>query len=87
MSIAEFANIVGLIGVGLLLLSYLLLQLNKIGSNSISYSVLNILGSGFIFYSLFYAWNLPAVVIEICWLSISVFGLIKAINLKFRQKK
>jgi len=68
-------DFVGNIGVFLLLAAYLLLQLNKLSSHQISYSVLNGLGAIFIIISLVYDFNLSAFAIEFFWLLISLVGV------------
>ena len=73
------ANVLGVLGVFLVLLAYLLLQIGKMKAGWISYSLLNTLGSALILISLYYYWNLASGVIEIAWLFISLYGLIKSI--------
>lgn len=80
------ANILGIFGVFLVLLAYLLLQLNKMKADWISYSLLNTVGSALILVSLYYYWNLASGVIEIAWLAISLYGLIKALHKSFRTR-
>ncbi|MFT3741739.1 MAG: hypothetical protein QM752_03570 [Gammaproteobacteria bacterium] len=74
---AEIANIVGIIGVILLLIAFFFLQLGKLATHGYTYSFLNLAGALMILYSLFYAWNLPAVIIEVAWSLISIFGIAK----------
>ncbi|OGO93104.1 MAG: hypothetical protein A3F41_06960 [Coxiella sp. RIFCSPHIGHO2_12_FULL_44_14] len=81
---SEF-DVIGMIGVALILVAYLLLQIDKLSQDSIYYSFLNLLGSALILVSLCFTLNIPSLVIEIAWLIISLFGLIKAIY--FRVKK
>jgi len=78
----EIANPIGIIGVILVLIAYMLLQVDKMSQDSVSYSVLNIIGSILILYSLFYYWNLSSFVVEISWLIISFYGLFKSIRLR-----
>lgn len=80
-------NLIGIIGVITMLVAYLLLQVDKLRQDSMTYSVLNLVGAALILVSLYYAWNLAAGVIEIAWLVISLFGVIKAYYLKRRNKK
>ncbi len=82
--ISKEYNAIGITGVSLILLAYLLLQLDRLDQNSVFYSLINLLGSGFILISLIYAWNLSSVVIEIAWFVISFFGLSKAIYILLR---
>lgn len=67
-------------GVFLILLTYLLLQMGRMSPATMSYSVLNGLGAGLILVSLFYTFNLSAVIIEVAWLVISIFGVAKAMR-------
>lgn len=70
-------DLIGMIGVGIILIAYLLLQCEKLPSKSYTYTLLNILGSVMILYSLFFEWNLSAVVIEVFWILISLIGLLR----------
>ena len=81
---AEY-NLIGMIGVVMVLAAYLLLQLDRLSQDSITYSLSNFVGSIFILVSLHFTWNLASYVIEVAWLAISLFGLGKAIYL--RRKK
>ncbi len=87
MVIGEIANILGMIGVILMLAAYVFLQTNRMTSASISYSLLNALGSFLVLVSLFFYWNLPAGVIETAWLIISLYGLAKAFRLSRKYKQ
>ena len=73
---------VGLVGVLLILVAYLLLQVEKMRSDSLAYSLLNGVGAGLVLWSLVYDWNLSAVVIETAWVAISIYGAAKAIRAK-----
>ena len=68
-------DFVGNLGVFLVLLSYFLLQLGRIESSGIRYSVMNAAGAVLICVSLYYNFNLSSFIIEICWFSISVYGI------------
>lgn len=70
----------GLFGVLLTLVAYLLLNIRKMNSGSMGYSGLNIVGSSLILYSLYFDFNISAFAMEICWLLISVYGLYKALQ-------
>ncbi|TAN08026.1 MAG: hypothetical protein EPN36_01000 [Rhodanobacteraceae bacterium] len=67
--------IVGLIGMLVTLFAYFLLQARKLGGNGIVYQLMNALGSAAIIVSLIYAFNLPAMILEIAWLAISIYGI------------
>lgn len=71
-------DLLGLIGVALILLTYLLLQLEKVSARDWRYSAMNAVGAVLILISLVFSFNLASFVIEIAWLGISLFGLFKA---------
>ena len=72
-------DVVGGSGVVLLLLTYLLLQLNYVSAKSLGYSVANALGACLILISLRYNFNLSAFMIEASWLVISCIGAVVTI--------
>lgn len=74
----ELSNGLGVFGVLLVLLAYVLLQIDKMKAWWISYSLLNLVGSGLILISLYFYWNLASGIIEIAWFIISLYGLIKS---------
>jgi hypothetical protein len=84
--IDDIHDIIGLIGVFLILVSYILLQLEKIRAKALSYSVINLIGAILILYSLFYNWNLASVIIESFWIIISIFGIGKSLHFKNKHK-
>lgn len=71
-------DIIGLIGVAIILVTYGALTLEKIDPKGWRYSAGNGLGAVLILISLYYSFNLASLVIEIAWLAISGFGLWKA---------
>lgn len=68
---------VGLIGAALLMVAYLLLQINKLQSNGLAYSLLNAIGALLIVFSLLVNFNLAAFLIEVFWVLISLIGIIR----------
>lgn len=68
-------TIVGLVGMVVTLLAYFLLQARRLHGNGIIYQLMNALGSAAIIVSLIYAFNLPAMVLEVAWLAISIYGI------------
>ncbi len=76
--IVHWSDLVGIAGVVLVLLAYLLLQTGKLPSTTASYSLLNLLGSLAILVSLAYAFNLSSLVIQVAWIAISIYGLRRA---------
>lgn len=76
------ANTIGLVGVVMVLYAYFMLQIGRMPQDSVRYSLINFIGSVFILFSLIFYWNLASVVIEIAWLLISLYGLIKGYKLR-----
>ncbi len=81
----SIANFVGVIGVALVLLAYILLQTGKMKAEWISYSLINAIGSGLILISLYYYRNLASCIIEVAWFIISLYGLVKSIFKHYRR--
>ena len=68
-------DLIGLIGVFIVLLAYFLMQTDRLDSKSTLFSILNIVGSVCILISLFVDWNLSAFIIEVSWILISFYAL------------
>ncbi|MEO0596448.1 MAG: hypothetical protein AAF126_10085 [Chloroflexota bacterium] len=68
-------NIIGMIGVAIILVTYFLLQTDRIQARELRYSILNAIGSGFILLSLIVDFNLPSFIIEVAWVLISLMGI------------
>jgi hypothetical protein len=79
-------ELVGLAGVALVLLAYFGLQAGKLRGDGVFFQVLNILGAGGIALSLVYDFNLSAMVIELSWIAISVYGLVRGIRARAAAK-
>lgn len=70
-------DIVGGAGVALIIGTYLLLQFERISSDSIAYSFLNAAGAALIIVSLYFDFNFSAFIVEFFWLLISLVGIVK----------
>lgn len=70
-------DVVGMSGVGMILLAYLGIQLERIDARSLWYSLGNLIGAGLILISLCFTFNLASFVIESFWLAISILGIIR----------
>ena len=73
-------NFVGFIGATLLIAAYFANQQCWLRSDDWRYPLANLIGAGFIFVSLCFEWNFPSVVIEIFWITISLWGIIKSLR-------
>lgn len=75
-------DLVGNIGVLLMAVAYLLLQLEKMSSSAVSYSLLNAVGATLVIISLRFRFNFSAVLMEAFWLLISLYGLARSLRSK-----
>jgi len=73
-------QVIGLIGVALILAAYFATQQRWLSSEDWRFPLANLVGSFLILASFYTAWNLPAVVIEVCWAAISAYGLAKGLR-------
>jgi hypothetical protein len=77
-------DFVGNIGVALMMIAYLLLQLNKL-SNGLVYSGVNALGASLVVVSLLVNFNLSAFLMEVFWILISFVGIYRHLRLRTVQ--
>jgi hypothetical protein len=70
-------DLVGNVGVLLMVIAYLLLQMEKLSSAALSYLLLNTVGAILVIISLTFRFNLSAFLMEAFWLLISLYGLAK----------
>lgn len=63
----------------LIVIAYLLLQLNKLPSSAPSYSLLNAIGALLVIVSLLFDFNLAAFLMEAFWFLISLLGLTRSL--------
>ena len=75
-------DFVGNIGVVILMVAYLMLQLNKLRSQDLAYSLLNAIGASLIVLSLLVNFNLSALLMEVFWVLISFVGIYRYFRLK-----
>ena len=75
-------DLLGLIGVVLIVVTYLLLQLEKLRSNGLAYSLFNAIGASLIVASLLVTFNLSALLMEVFWVLISLIGVYRYFRVK-----
>lgn len=63
----------------LMVIAYLLLQLQRISSTAVSYLFLNVIGAVLVIISLTLRFNLSAFLMEAFWLFISLYGLARTL--------
>lgn len=67
----------GLLGVVLILIAFAGVQLEKLEPREAPALLLNFIGAAMVLYSLAYAFNLAAVIMETIWCLLALFGLAK----------
>ena len=75
-------DLVGNVGVLLMVVAYLLLQMEKISGTALSYLLLNAAGAIMVMISLLFRFNFSAFLMEAFWLLISLYGLAKVLKAK-----
>ena len=75
-------DIIGLAGVTLLIITYALLQLDRIDPKGFWYSFNNLIVAILVTVSLIYTPNLASIVIEVFWFLISLYGVVMYYNRK-----
>lgn len=82
----DFPSFLGLVGVVIIGGAYFLVQSQRMSANTVIYPLANVIGSGLILISLIFDWNTPSFCIELVWMIISFFGVIKSIQNKHKLK-
>ncbi|MEM1380468.1 MAG: hypothetical protein AAGH41_07585 [Pseudomonadota bacterium] len=77
-------DITGIVGVLFVLAAYFLLQSGRIKSDELRYPMINLIGAVLILVSLTNTFNLASFVIEVAWIAISVFGIVKILTQRGR---
>jgi len=70
-------EVLGLAGVVFYLGSYAALQLDLINAKGFAYPTLNFLAASFVLLSLLENYNFPSLLIQISWITISLYGISK----------
>ena len=73
----SFTDLIGVLGVVAYLASYFLLQIERLRFDDYHYLFLNVLAAILIIISLLSEFNLSAFLIEVVWVVISVYGLVR----------
>lgn len=68
-------DILGTLGVGIILVAYVLLQLERLRSEHPAFSLMNAVGAAMILVSLYYQFNFASFLMEFFWLVVSLFGI------------
>ena len=73
----SFADMIGSIGVFILLLAFVLNLLNKISRESLAYIFMNIIGAGLACYASYLIDYLPFIILEGVWTFVSLIALLR----------
>ena len=72
----QWHDLVGNLGVLLIIGSYFWLQLGRISGQSMMYSAINACGAALVLVSLYFEFNFSAAMVESFWLVISLMGMV-----------
>jgi paired small multidrug resistance pump len=75
---------IGIAGTVMVLGGFLLLQAGRVSGTAIPYQLINLFGSGGVLVSLMGKFNMSVFVLELTWMLISVYGIVR--TLKARGK-
>ena len=75
-------DFVGNVGVVIIVVTYLMLQLNKLSSDGLAYSLLNAIGASLVVVSLLSNFYLSALLVEVFWVLISLVGIYRYFRMK-----
>ncbi|MBA3673752.1 MAG: hypothetical protein H0W75_02145 [Chitinophagaceae bacterium] len=74
---SSYPDIIGSIGVFILIMAFVLNLLNKISKDSISYILMNIIGAGLACYASYLIQYFPFIILEGVWTLISLIALLR----------
>jgi hypothetical protein len=77
-----YNDIIGILGVGIILMAYFLGTEKLIKNDGKLYYVLNIIGAGLACYASFLIDYMPFVILEGTWVLVSVYGLMRAMRIR-----
>ena len=76
----DYNDIIGTIGVGIILIAYFLNIFSLIPKDGKSYFILNVLGASIACYASILIHYMPFIILEGTWAAVSVAGLIKCLK-------
>jgi hypothetical protein len=78
----DWPTLLGHIGAAAIIIAYFLNQSGRLASDDWRFPAANLLGSALVLVSLMTNLNVPSVVIEVFWSSISIYGMWRTLRLK-----
>jgi paired small multidrug resistance pump len=70
----------GIFGSLLIVIAYFANLRGTLSNTGLAYSLLNLIGAALILFSLWWAWNLAAAVMEEFWAVISAYGIARVVS-------
>lgn len=77
-----YNDVIGTIGVGLILMAYFLNTARMLEKNKRAFYVMNIIGAGLACYASYLINYWPFVILEGTWTLVSIYGLMKVMRIK-----
>ena len=78
----EYNDLIGTLGVGLILLAYFLNTIRMIKINGKLFYVMNIIGAALACYASFLINYMPFIILEGTWTLVSIYGLMRTMKIK-----
>jgi hypothetical protein len=81
-------SIAGIIGAGMCVLAYFLLERGKLSADGMNYYMMNGIGAVLILAAAFYEYDngdLGVAVQELCWIGVSLMGITKVMKKRVKQ--
>lgn len=76
----NFNDLIGTIGVGIILIAYFLNMFSILPKDGILYFTLNIIGAGIACFASVLIHYMPFIILEGAWVLVSIIGLVKTIK-------
>ncbi|MBP9566678.1 MAG: hypothetical protein KBE02_05330 [Sulfurospirillum sp.] len=83
----DIYHAIGTVGMMLVVYAYFLLQSHRVNSHSSTFQYLNLFGAILLIISLWFHFNLGSFLIEVFWIIITVYGILKKRYAKTVYKK
>ncbi len=78
---------IGIVGTLMVLGAFFLLQAGRVAGNGLSYQLLNLLGAAGILVSLIGSFNVAVFLLELAWIFVSGYGIVRGIKLRREQRQ
>jgi hypothetical protein len=83
----QWYDLVGLAGTLAILLAFFLLQAGRLGGTNLRYQLLNLVGAAGVLVSLWEAFNLSVFLLELAWVAVSLYGIVRSIRARRRARE